>query len=254
MKVEKDIDQIQTVFELIKEVKNISPELIRLSENINQSIFICDFPENEINRERIRVTSTNIEEGWIYGMLHYFNHYRSKLFKFKNRDLELATKPRGKLLIKTYELSKECYFRQRETGILIPWDNGMDWFAKIWWDFVGTEFEDSLPELKVNYSNFKKAVIDRRLAHVKAMKDNENPFLIFKDATGLQTLIDVARNLAFSHEKNQFREMYWKPFLKAYSEDIAERRSSRWGYVKFGGAGHQVVRGQGRPRSLKSTK
>jgi len=241
-------------------------ELIYIAELINQGTFRVSFPFSEINVKRLEVIHTNIKSDWICGMFHYLNHYRSRTFRFKNQHLGLATKPRGELLIKAYELCKECHSRQEEAGINIPWDNASKWFTKIWWDFVGTEFEDSLVEIDPKHSNFKKAIIDRRSAHFKSMKNGENPFLpskvkikndyesvIFSNAHGLRTLIGVAIALTerFSDGKNQFRELYWKPFLKAYSDDIAERRSIRWGHVKFDGPKHQIISGQGRPKLLK---
>lgn len=203
-------------------------------ESFTQGYFQCPFYTDQ-EKKYYEIVISNITEPWYAAFNHFIKSQWISGLKFPgNKRLQTATKPRGELLIKTYELCKECHSLQGKVGVNIPWDNAYAWFTKCCWDFIGTEIEESLKDksgnLKVYNDNHKEAVLERRFTKLRTMRQENNPYITFQDATGLICLIDTAIKLS---SLSGFNDGYWKKFLRAFSEEAKEMKSERWGWSRF---------------------
>lgn len=230
-------------------------------ESFTQGYFQCPFSTDQ-EKKYYEIVIPNITEPW-YAAFNYFIKSQWTGSKFPgNERLKTAIRPRVELLTKTYELCKECHSLQGKAGVNIPWGNAYSWFSKCCWDFIGTEIEESLKDksgnLKVYNNNHKEAVLERRFTKLRTMRQGNNPYTTFKDATGLIFLIDTAIKLS---SLSGFNNLYWKKFLDAFSKEAKEMKSERWGWSRFehhsenDSEHHYYYRqssGRGRPKRLIS--
>jgi hypothetical protein len=238
--------------------QEVSPDKLSFMKSFAKGKLKYSYPYTKANQYRLDTTAKNIIEPWLYAMGHFVGYQHISEIELNDKKVQKATKIRGELIFQTYNLCKECHSLQKRTGISVEWNVAYDWLGKIWWDFIGTEFEESMHELNVYNSNHKKAVLDRKLSKLTAMKRGENPFTQFKDANGLNILVDIAialaNNPSINPQHKEFTNRYWKPFLNSYRADIQEMRSDRWGWVKFNdnGTDNQIISSRGRPKNSKT--
>jgi len=229
-------------------------------KSFTQGYFQCPF-YTEQQKKYYEIVIPNITEPWYAAFDHFIKSQWTSGLKFSgNKRLQTAISPRVELLIKTYELCKECHSLQGKAGVNIPWDNAYAWFSKCCWDFIGTEIEESLKDKlgkpEVSNDNHKEALLERRFAKLRNMRQENNPYTTFEDATGLIFLIDTAIKLS---SLSGFNDRYWKPFLRAFSKEAKEMKSERWGWSRFehhyknDSENHCYYRqssGRGRPKRL----
>ena len=236
-------------------------------------------------KKKLSIEDENILSCTIFDIYH---HWCGGLINFVNEQWEIPlqyyisidkgiiklTKPRGKILLETYELCKECHSLQSQFGLNIPFTTAYDWFAACWWDFIGVDIEESLFSSRLYYSNkesniefdkeeivfnpaytlkvydnnLKKALIDKRRKRITDMKKGINPFENYSCPKGLNLLIDASLKMSIN---KGFKNRYWRKFLVALSSDCREMQQKEWGSARNENGEYVVGSGKGGRRKNK---
>ncbi|MDM3850747.1 MAG: hypothetical protein PT118_18525 [Aphanizomenon gracile PMC644.10] len=236
---------------------------------------------NFIKKEKLSIEDVNIVGCTIFDI---YQHWYGGLINFVNEQWEIPlqnyipidrgiikhTKPRGKILLETYELCKECHSLQSRFDINILFKTAYDWFAVCWWDFIEVDIEESLFSSRLHYSdkkaankeadfnpaytievynnNLKKALIDKRRKRVTDMRNGINPFKNYSCAETLNLLVDASLRMSVN---KGFKNRYWEKFLVALSSDCREMQQKQWGCARNENGEYVVGSGKGGKRKNK---
>jgi len=257
-----------------KEAASIVKEIYNGSFHLPESLLLGYSKKDEHIAQNIKILNDamlDIFHHWCAALMNFIDYQWSiPTNNFAEPKLIKYTKARGKLLLKTYELCKECHSLHSHFGVEIPFKTAYDWFVGCWWDFMGVDIEESLfsklhyfgkteqleneniPKayvINVYNNNVKKALLDKRSSKITAMKNGENPFDVLTCPKALNHLINLSLKIAANTPG--FQNRYWMKFLAALSEDCKEMRSQEWGWARNENGEYVVGIGRGGRRKTE---
>lgn len=257
-----------------KEGASIIKNIYNGSFHLSKSLLLNYLNKDKLTAQDIKIlkdATLDIFHHWCAALMNFISYQWSiPTNNFAEPKLIKYTKVRGKLLLQTYELCKECHSLHSHFGVEIPFKTGYDWFAACWWDFVGVDIEESLfsklhyfgkteqlenkniPKgyaINVYNNNVKKAILDKRSSKITAMKNGENPFDVLTCPEALNHLINLSLKIAPNTPR--FKNRYWMKFLAALSKDCKEMRSQEWGWARNENGEYVVGSGRGGRRKTE---
>lgn len=181
-----------------------------------------------------------IANEWVVKSLWYSKHKINASKKLKD-----ALKPRGDLLIKTFQLCERCHAWQSQLDFEIPYKNAGEWFTTVELEFFGLELETLIEKANPINGNIKRGLIEVDRKRLRKLKEWENPY----ENTNAQSInLLVKSALIYAQNSDQFVETHWKPFIKAYADNLNDlTKNPVWGvgYIKDGKYFIQGGRGKG---------
>jgi hypothetical protein len=156
------------------------------------------------------------------------------------------------LISNMYELIKEvdAIYRYRNTDTknnLISHSNPIAWIARCLVDFKALNFHTmTLKELPKIYNNTKQAFVEIEKERLRQFKMGINPFE--EQYLGMHHLIEASLELITTYD--QFKNKYWKPFLKSYTQLLKFLGSSNIAIAKVETTRITIQKGRGRPPKM----